>query len=1464
MLVFNTHFKHIKLLSLHLKGFILKLKDAARYLLTAFLSFAAFAYSILFIWLKNLYPQLLRIFSSKLKPYAGIAVKIIILVLMAFAFTLTVKTYFFQKIMASEMLKMIGGSVSVAKVELGLANFSHDSVTIRELSHSTGQFQLRAKEIDVTYDFVESMKERAQIKILNFKKPELEITDLKYLAESLFSNNKQNAANYDFLLKLPKISVSKGELSLPGSAWAMHNLNCEITPLTDYIVYMKARADFKNTGCRLELSVTINFETASVKYNGKINSMSLYDSEKFINAISGRDFVKKLAGEADCEFSGTYSYTTRRGDSDFKFMPRGCSFVFSDKTKTPLALNEAVVDMSLSTNGFDVSNYEISVKSATLIIDGKEITSRGVFNKSGCDFNFYSRRLNAGDCELITGREAPAFIKKYAPEFSVDLNYKNGSFNAEIKAIPRSLFEFSNLSGVKLAGGHFIFKGIASRPEAASLSGALSIAVNDTRTYDIKISSQGLNSFSYTIDAEAFGSLEFKDAGRRVELNMRPFQSASKTLNKTVNKASLKIDFDLESLKFASVVQDALSDDIAPLLAFVIKDTPASAIKLFPGQLYNLDLSGYFESGRLMSHYTLARKNRKQQAALKNAVTPILSGVFSLAVPGRGGVSFNLKSEGNLAEAFNILDISKLDNYKFYQLIQRKLFNQKSEINLSAHNGRLSSLTLETASIKIDYGFDGRLNFEYMHKNFMKLAGIYYINENRLKAGANLYLKKLPPAFLGAAEYLALSEFKVDYAEGLLKIASVENKKNGALYFELKTSGIHNIANSKVTLNNVIVETADFSYNGVAEIDFNALNYFLNGRLVVNNIFNDSAVLKLALSDYKINLSGSFRDLQPPDKSVIKVGMVSAPFLSFLSAAADFKIEIGETADIFFEELKIIDPAGTPVIKALVELKRDKRLNQNYYYVSYKSEKLKECIISFGASIAPEYKDFIQNLFNFKFDLFQKYIQTAAAYIETLSLSGNLTLKDIAVLNHEFEIMVGLKNGLKFLSSFACDEKSKTGYKTKLMNYSLAGVTYKGECAFETADSSAFISVKNLKINTADALEFLTGEKVDTGGVMNIDSRLGYQAGVFKLKSKVKVSNSKIDADRLAKLLFKDNKKLSGVPLEFDVEIIIDESNYIYNTAIYALAEGRVFVKGTPDSPLVSGVIDVVRGKINYLNRSFNIDSGSFKLSTLKDVLKPSGMNLNFSSVNGYELSAADGQNKKLKADSAKTSTAANNAFPVKYSYRLSAGGANNGASAKKSVIELNANISASTKVDDYDIYLNISAGLNKLNAYLTSKPELSTESIHMLLYGVKPDAASASGGGEQITSDKFIDVLNTQLQDAIYQKLSDSLEKKFNLDEVRINTYTANGATTLGGRINGANSGSSELLKNFGHYTDVEVKIGKYVDPALFLSYSKNLYNAKSDSLGMEYKVRKKLMVDGKVNQNLEYRVGAKYGIPF
>ncbi len=189
-------------------------------------------------------------------------------------------------------------------------------------------------------------------------------------------------------------------------------------------------------------------------------------------------------------------------------------------------------------------------------------------------------------------------------------------------------------------------------------------------------------------------------------------------------------------------------------------------------------------------------------------------------------------------------------------------------------------------------------------------------------------------------------------------------------------------------------------------------------------------------------------------------------------------------------------------------------------------------------------------------------------------------------------------------------------------------------------------------------------------------------------------------------------------------------------------------------------------------------------------------------------------------------------------------------------------NISATAKVNEYDIYLSLSGNSNKLNSFLTSKPELSQDSLHMLLYGITPTATANSGGrDDQITSTKVIDALNSKFQDTIYQKLSSSLEKKLNLDELRINPYTAYEKTLMGGG-NGPNA--KNAMPGLSAFTDVQVKIGKYIDPDLYLSYSKNFHSSKDDSLGMEYKVKEKFLIDGNVNQNLEYRLGAKYGIPF
>ena len=1453
MSVFNTLFKQIKLLSLHLKGFIINFKNAALYCVRAFLKFTAFAYSIFLICLKNIRSKSAGLFGSKLKRFAWLSFKIAVLSIAAMLFTATVKTYFFQKIMASEMLKLIGGDVAVSRVDLGLSDFSHDSVAIRDLSHTSQFFQLNVNKIDVTYDFIESMKERARIQILTFKKPAVKVSDFKGVMNALFEGKMAGVKNYDFLLKLPKISVDRGELDFADGAWSIGDLNCEITPLTDYIIFIKSKAGFKRSGCRLELAVTVNFDSATVKYSGKLLSMSLDNAQKFVDAFFGGAAVRSFKGSADCEFSGAFSYAGRESVSDFKLKPRGCSFVWSKNTEKQVFLDDADLNLTLRTNNFDISDYEISIKGARFTCENKEISLAGTLNKAGSEFNVSAPLLSVADFEAVTGVTPGAAIKNILPEFGLNFKYKNGFYAADINLKPRPLFKIANMPEIRIAGGRLVYSGLAGG-QPGGLEGLVTLSADVSRSAEVKISSRGLRNFSFVIDNLLRGGIEVKNEGAVAEVTIE-----RTAVGKSAG-ARAKFNIELSTLKFDALVSGVSSGDATAAAGLFAPSLMCVNAKLLASNSYELTASGYLERDRMISHYSVSASGGKgiSKSSKNVARQPVIAGVLSL-VNSKPGVSFNFKAAGNLAEA---IDISSLNNFKFYQLIRKKIFNQNTVLNLSAQDGKLSRLTVETPSLAVDYGFDGKADIEYRYGGFLNLKGTYYINDKRLKALAKLNPEKMPDAMAGALKYLGVSDFGIDYSGGLLKISSAENKKDGALYFELKTSGLHNIAHSKISLDNVIVETADLSYNGVAEIDFNALAYVLNGRLVPTGVFARNPLLKTLLGGFGVNLAGSFRDAESGEKPEMKFRVKSDLFLSAVQLVSNFRVVFADKTEAFFEEIKVTDAAGNALLSASAELRRDAGSGANYYYVSYKSEKLKDLVLSLKTSAGSSAKSAINALARMKSGEAEKYMELAERHLSSLSLAGSLTLKDAVLTDHEFEISLGLKNAINLSAAFALDEKSGAGYKTRLMNYSVGGVTYKGECAVDTAGRRASVRFKNSKLGVAEALELLTGEKNDMSGIMTADSRLAYENGSLSFASKINVTNARVDAEKLGKLLLKDRSGTGGDSINLDIDITIGESTYIYNKVIYAMAEGVVSVKGTPASPLVSGNIDIVRGRINYLNRNFNIDAGGFKISTLKNVSKTLEKQISGRAVSAETQAPGPSAAAKLRDGRASSGAAVNDVG--KYSFRLTAESLPAVAPAKKSAIELTTNISASTKIDDYDIYLTISAGLNRLNAYLTSKPELSSESIHMLLYGVKPDAASASGGGEQLTSDKFIDVINNQLQDAIYQKLSDSLEKRLNLDEVRINTYTANNSTPLGGRIGNKNDGQSELLKNFGQYTDVEVKIGKYVDPALFLSYSKNLYSPRSDSLGMEYKVRKKLFVDGKVNQNLEYRLGAKYGIPF
>lgn len=1449
MSVFNTLFKRIKLLSLHLKAFIINFKNAALYCVRAFLKFIAFAYSIFLICLKNFRSRSAEFFGPGLRRFAWLSFKLAVLTIAAMLFTATVKTYFFQKIMASEMLKLIGGDVAVSRVDLGLSEFSHDSVTIRGLSHSSQGVQLGVNKIEVTYDFIESMKERARIQILTFKKPSVKVSDFKGVMNAVFEGRTAGVKNYDFLLKLPKISVDSGELDFADGAWSIGDLNCEITPLTDYIIFIKSKAVFKRSGCRLELAVTVNFDNATVKYSGKLLSMSLDNAQKFIDAFFRGGFVSDFKGSADCEFSGAFSCAGRESVSEFKLKPRGCSFALSKNTAKQVFLDDADLSFNLRTNNFDISDYEISIKSARFRCEDKEISLAGSLNKAGSEFSVSSPLLNFADLESVAGVTPGAGIKKLLPEFGLNLKVKNGSYAADLNLKPRALLKIANVPEIRLAGGRLAYSGPAGG-QPGGLEGFITLFADASRSAEVKISSRGLRSFSFAIDNLLRGGVEIKNEGAAAEVTLEQ-TAAGKSPG-----AFAKLNIELSTFKFDALVSGVSAGDAMAAAGLFAPSLICANSKLLAANLYEITVSGYLEQQRLISHYSVSASGGKGASKSSKTVArqPVIAGVFSL-VNSKPGVSFNFKAAGNLADA---IDISGLNNFKFYQLIRKKIFNRETVLNLSAQEGKLSRLTVETPSLTVDYGFDGKAEIEYRYGGFLNLKGTYYINDKRFKALAKLSPEKMPDAMAGALKYLGVSDFGIDYSGGLLKISSAENKKDGALYFELKTSGLHNIAHSKISLDNVIVETADLSYNGVAEIDFNALAYVLNGRLVPTAAFARNPMLKTLLGGFGVNLAGSFRDADSGEKPEMKFRVKSDPFLSALQLVSNFRVVFADKTEAYFEDIKVTDPAGNALISASAELRRDAGSGANYYYVSYKSEKLKDLVLSLKTSAGPGAKSAVSTLAQMKSGEAEKYIELAERHLASLSLGGSLTLKDAALAGHEFEISLVLKNGINLSAAFTLDEKSGAGYKTRLMNYSIGGVTYKGECSFDPAGRRASVRFKNARIGVAEALELLTGEKNDMSGIINADSRLAYDNGSLSFESKLNVTNARIDAEKLGKLLLKERSGNGGDSIDLNVDITIGESSYIHNQAIYALAEGSISVKGTPASPLVSGNIDIVRGRINYLNRNFNIDAGGFKISTLKNVSKTLEKQIS-GRAGSVETKAAA---KPLRDGRAPSAAAANDVR--KFSFRLTPESLPAAASARKSAIELTTNISASTKIDDYDIYLTISAGLNRLNAYLTSKPELSSESIHMLLYGVKPDAASASGGGEQLTSDKFIDVINNQLQDAIYQKLSDSLEKKLNLDEVRINTYIANGSTALGGRIGNKNEGQSELLKNFGQYTDVEVKIGKYVDPALFLSYSKNLYSPRSDSLGMEYKVRKKLFVDGKVNQNLEYRLGAKYGIPF
>ncbi|HNY10859.1 MAG TPA: translocation/assembly module TamB domain-containing protein, partial [Candidatus Wallbacteria bacterium] len=1113
--------------------------------------------------------------------------------------------------------------------------------------------------------------------------------------------------------------------------------------------------------------------------------------------------LENISGETDIEFSGQYSFISLKNELNCSLFPKNCSVTASKFQNETLLLKTGEVKIDVSADAAGVK-YNINANGLKAYARNKNIDISGFFKNNDHEIKISFPSLTSYDVEQLLPRSFPAFIKKSLPDSEGKIIITPDGIKAEGRIIP-SINGWSAPGGIKILSGNYAFSDRGS--DKRSLSVSLSVEAPLAGRFELSMETKNIQEFEYFIKNIGSGHFRFLPLENSYNVDFEGIRQGKSEPLKILAGGEA-----LENGHFNVSVSNIPYAKIASLLFTGNFKNIAGAVPA--GAVINAQISGYFEKDRLISRFFLSSGSRQA----KNSAN--IEGAFSISgFPEK--INYDICTISTLETASSIfLPAVKLKIPDFIR-------SEQSTFSLTADPSSLK-MVFECGAGKAIYD-GGMVKFQISPTRAFTVKGEYEVATRKIIAeafvneeAAGVFLKKIL-AFSGIRK-LSLRSAAFDPAE--IEVSSEGPIYASSLGFSFRLPDFSREVN-EISLKKLKFTSKQLEFSG--EIKSN----MKNNAIVISGVASPKELpfyfgigRLLAVSPVKLNIISTPAMFSGDGPLLIK----AEKFLEagHLNLACEAKVE------------NLSKTSGASVSFDVTNVKAERIFSIN---VGQKSaEKEKNC---YYVSYSIKGTEFLNALYPFISEVFLKpevrpLVLNYLSEIQLFEVRGTAKLEGFKLNSHYFELSATGPKGMSVSGTFNMENNGV--YSSKLFNFSFANTTYRGECELNFKNLSARIKGKNNKCALADILEKISGEKNSLSGFVTINHEIAISPVGIDFKADCEVSDAKLEVEKLTAILSK--KKAGKLIGNINLTVSMGVNNYIITPTLQAMVEGKISVNGIFSAPVVSGNLEIQRGRIDYFNKLFNITSGNFSISTLQNV----------STViadNSVEEKKKVGVNNKPTGFN--YSLASSNLSAVK--------GPSNYGQSGETCLELYMNISAEAKVKEYDIYLTLSGNSNRLNSFLTSKPELSQDAIHMLLYGMTPTVTSTSlGRDDQITSTKVIGALNSKFQDTIYQKLSSSLEKKLNLDELRINPYTAYEKTLIGGN----DSNSKTLLPGFSTFTDVQVKIGKYIDPDLYLSYSKNFHSSKDDSLGMEYKVKEKFLIDGNVNQNLEYSLGAKYGIPF
>lgn len=1461
-------------------------------------------------------------FRIKIVRFARAAAKILAVILAFSLVSIFAQSYLFQKIMSSEIIKTVGPSLSVRAVGAGIIDFSFDSVKFMDISYSlkssganfdTNAVILRAKSFKVFYDFYESLKSTAKFKSLLIKEPQVNIVELNEFLNLISgissSYNKDIVSNFE----IPEINIKNGTLS--AGKYEFNKISCDIIPGGDSSLFFNASAYLKNGNSYLKAFAKINTRTFDIKYFISADKILIEKCPEIIKLLSKYGVNNFISAETSLKLSGSYSRFKESGElkfnssiKNFKNNLNVRSKVIEVKQVSPMFVSGFV-----SFNNKGVADYKIETSTGEIMVDGIKANIKADFEIGGKDkISAYFQKITPEMISVICNKKIFDSVCAIMPDISLSSVYSGNKIELKMDIAGkktswrRELLDFNFMGGTAVcsldAKNLFDIKLLSFSLDSKA-------CVNNSKIGNLKVLLKTPEKFDICFEGYGEGELSFADNYSNYILKCL-FKNNKFLKNSSCREVELSGSFfdnkfcftanGFNPAEFLNYISSISNYQVNSLISNLKKSWFAPLLN----KNLDLEISGSFLKNGISARF-ISLFNDRTAGRTRNFVEGELNAWLN-----KNDINYNLKLESTFQTLLNTLQFNGIvKNIKNINIF--KLDNKTVEIEIS--NSRdIDMIVFHSDFGKVNIGLD-KINFELSPLSFLNIKGLYELKNNEFIANINIIPQNadiISRHFISMLNFKSIS-IKTEENGKYLSFMTEHNQKNNHLSFKFE---IPNFKNSLTELKfqNVIIKKDLFEFSGIINFNiskniFGAAGLLSINPVLINNVKYQNILTRFCESS-KVNISGSiftFISGGNIDIKIEKPDFIAAGFNLLGDLSVVVKNMSVNSVNIRNIELKTPARASVYQVKSSTDSvdeiagcikakskylksndkKNTKKDNENYNFLKIaggivfsKNGIIDSANINYSFKICEffELMPFIGYFYHDVLTLDPKKISFISE-ISNLTVNGQLGCKNSDVVSNEFDISVKHKNNFDVSGIFAADAKNPLIYRSKLLNYSLNGRTYKASAYFDTEHSSGLLEFYNQNVLFGDLLEKIFGRKNSISGNLNIKSKLSFADGKIKISTNCLVSDARIDVDEL-KSIVKDNSKHSGLNALLDINVKFSGSNYIFNKDLQALVEGEIDINGDAKQPLISGKLEGNRGKINYFGKVFNITSSSFSLSTLQKV-DNINQGLNNGSAFEKKLSGAKGQNKNNY--SYKLMNNLTSADPYKALTQSSVKNASN--RGEKTSIEVAMSISASYRIREFDIYLNINGSDNKMTSNLTSNPELSQDAIYMLMYGIKPTGLSAQAKdyNDEITSNKVIDAINTQFQDVIYQKIGTSLEKKLNLDEVRINSYVGSekyyssnkksgtsldGNSGIGGGLTGSESetNSKNGIMNFNSLADIQVKIGKYVDPTLYLSYSKNLNSSKDDSIGMEYKVKEQFYIDGKVNQSLEYNVGAKYGIPF